>query len=381
MIQLAALLIGPGHLKTQPNSLWRLAVGNSVSSRHVSISVAANLLSLSQNSVRKMTDASELAHHRTMGGHRRISVSSINEWMGIESDDSIRKTLIYSRVSGRRQKVEGNLSRQVDRLKVYCENVLGEAKENLICISEQGSGLLETRTGYLKLLDLVIDGRIRRIVVEHRDRLARYGVVVLETLCEKFGVEIVITHQKQDISEDEEMMLDIFSICIVFASRKNGRRGAAEFRMPVQEDLRDKIIALHEDGLGQTKIARIIKEEGFRCDKTGKVHAINSVRKTLKAYHKLKKATSTLLPNTKNSLKKFLKESCSFSDESKCFTRPLFKKYSEWREKNRIEITSSRKMTEQLMREFETGTNCYRYMFVKGLALKGNPRASDGPQE
>jgi predicted site-specific integrase-resolvase len=83
-----------------------------------------------------------------MGGHRRISVSSINEWMGIESDDSIRKTLIYARVSGRRQKVEGNLTRQVDRLKVYCDDVLGEAKENLLCISEQGSGLSETRTGY-----------------------------------------------------------------------------------------------------------------------------------------------------------------------------------------------------------------------------------------
>jgi putative resolvase len=355
-------------------------VFSSSPSRLVSVGQAAELLGVCINTVRRMCSRGELQFTTTFGKHRRIHLSEIRRWQGFdEVDDSIRKTLIYARVSGRRQKVEGNLSRQVDRLKVYCES-LGEAKENLICISEQGSGLSETRTGYLKLLDLVIEGRIGRIVVEHRDRLARYGVVVLETLCEKFGVEILITHQKQDISEDEEMTLDILNLITVFSARRHGRRNGLTTTMPINDELRERIIQLHEQGQGMTRIARKIREEGFHCEKTNKPHAINSVRKTLKAYEKLKKATSTLLPNTKNSLKKFIKEMCSSSKESKVFTRPLFKAYAAWCLKNQIEAGSSRRMTEQLMRDYETGANCYRYMFVKGLALKGNPLASEGPE-
>ena len=120
-------------------------MGNSVSSRHVSISAAANLLGLSQNSVRKMTDSSELAHHRTLGGHRRISVSSINEWMGIEEQTS-RKTLIYARVSSKRQRLEGNLDRQASRLRDYCLQEFESKEENLIILKDCGSGLTDRKS-------------------------------------------------------------------------------------------------------------------------------------------------------------------------------------------------------------------------------------------
>jgi putative resolvase len=353
-------------------------VGNSVSSRHVSISAAANLLGLSQNSVRKMTDSSELAHHRTLGGHRRISVSSINEWMGIEEQTS-RKTLIYARVSSKRQRLEGNLDRQASRLRDYCLQEFESKEENLIILKDCGSGLTEQRQGYQKLLELVISQQLKRVVCEYPDRISRWGVRTFEILCEKFGTEFICTNKKPDQSFESELSDDVISVITVFSARTHGCRGALTTRMPIQDELRDRITQLHEDGLGQTKIARIIKEEGFRCDKTGKPHAINSVRKTLKAYEKLKKATSTLTPNSRSSLKKFLKESCSFSDESRCFTRPLFKAYSAWCKQNNIESGTSRKMTEQLQQSYETGTNSYRFMFVKGLALKGNPLASEGP--
>jgi predicted site-specific integrase-resolvase len=328
-----------------------------------------------------MTDASELAHHRTIGGHRRISISSINEWMGIEEDTS-RKTLIYARVSSKRQWLEGNLDRQASRLRDYCLREFESKEENLIILKDCGSGLTtEQRQGYQRMLELLISQQLKRVVCEYPDRISRWGVKTFESLCEKFGTEFICTNRKPDQSFESELSDDVISVITVISARTHGWRGALHTRMPIQEELRERIIQLHEDGLGQTKIARIIKEDGFHCEKTNKPHAINSVRKTLKAYEKLKKATSTLRPNSITSLKQFLRESCQFSVESKVFTRPLFKAYSEWCEKNKIEPGSSRKMTEQLQRDYETGTNCYRYMFVKGLALKGNPRASEGPEE
>lgn len=41
-------------------------------------------------------------------------------------------------------------------------------------IKDVGSGLNDNRSGFVKLTDLVIQGKVNKLVVEHKDRLTRF---------------------------------------------------------------------------------------------------------------------------------------------------------------------------------------------------------------
>ena len=343
--------------------------------RFVPVGVAADLLGISHNSVRNFCSRGELDYVSTMGRHRRVSLKSINLWLGLDEEtDSNRKVVFYARVSGKIQRKQGNLARQAERLESYCINELGEAKENIIGIQEQGSGLSETRPGYIRLLDLVISGQVRILICEDKDRLARYGVVLLQTLCHKFNVELIVTNQKQEISDDESMVSEIISICSVFEARRCGRRGTKRTEMPLTDEVRNRIIELHQSGLSQTAISEILQSENHTCKNTGKLFKRNAVRKALKEFHQ--RNASSLKPEGANSLQKFLDESCVVGGLC-VYTRPLFRAYREFCEKKGFNSPTSRAMTMRLKSMgFEIGENGYGFRLIKGLTLKENSRAS-----
>lgn len=351
-------------------------------SRLVSVGRCSELLGVSPASVRRFCDRGELEFVTTPGGtHRRISLRSINRYLGFddEGESTVRKCCTYSRVSGRQQQRDGNLERQAERLRTFCIDELGDAEENIIEIAEQGSGLSETRPGYLRLLDLVISGRIRRIVVEHRDRLARYGVVVLETLCQKFDVEIIVTNKREDVSEDEEMTADILSLVTVYAARRHGKRGGETVRMPLSDSVKERILELHRLGVSQDEIAQRIQDEGHRCEKTGKLFKIHAVRMALKEHAQLKRATESLRPSSADTLQQFIREKCIVANgETRCFTAPLHRAVESWSKAKGVEVPTSRQMTARLKRMgFSTATGTRGFMVIEGIALKDNPRASE----
>ncbi len=79
---------------------------------------------------------------------------------------------LYSRVSSHDQR--GDLARQLARLSQYA----AEQKLHVVeSVAEVGSGLNGKRR---KLLQLLSDAKIGAIVVEHRDRFARFGSEYLE---------------------------------------------------------------------------------------------------------------------------------------------------------------------------------------------------------
>jgi predicted site-specific integrase-resolvase len=53
------------------------------------------------------------------------------------------------------------------------------------------SGLNFKRKGLQKLLNMVIHEEVDKVYVTHKDRLARFGYDLLETLFKRFGTEIV----------------------------------------------------------------------------------------------------------------------------------------------------------------------------------------------
>ena len=121
---------------------------------------------------------------------------------------------IYCRVSSSENK--DNLERQKNRLIDYC-NAKGYRVSKVVC--EIGSGLNDERP---KLESLLLDKTINLIVVEHKDRLARFGLNYITKLLELDQRKIEIVNVQE--TNEKDLMEDFVSIITSFCSRLYGRR-------------------------------------------------------------------------------------------------------------------------------------------------------------
>lgn len=127
-------------------------------------------------------------------------------------------TVVYARVSSSEQR-NTNLETQAERLTQFAI-ANGWVVDKVI--KEVGSGLNDERK---KLTDLLLsDEPIARIIVEHKDRLARFGFNYLEILAKKQGFEIIVVNPT--ITDQVEVMQDFASIITSFCDRLYSRRRA-----------------------------------------------------------------------------------------------------------------------------------------------------------
>ncbi|MEC4985775.1 MAG: IS607 family transposase [Oscillatoria sp. PMC 1068.18] len=121
---------------------------------------------------------------------------------------------IYARVSSAENK--DNLDRQAERLKDY--SIARGYKIHKI-VKEIGSGLNDNRQQLGKIL---VDPNYNVLVVEHKDRLARFGTNYIELLLKELGKKLEIVNQSED--KQDELMEDLIAIITSFCSRIYGRR-------------------------------------------------------------------------------------------------------------------------------------------------------------
>lgn len=121
---------------------------------------------------------------------------------------------IYVRVSSSENKT--NLDSQADRLISYC-NAKGYKVKHIV--KEIGSGLNDNRP---KLEKLLLDKGIDIIVVEHKDRLARFGINYIQKLLEMQGRSIEVVNNM--VGDNNDLMTDFVSIITSFCSRLYGQR-------------------------------------------------------------------------------------------------------------------------------------------------------------
>jgi len=122
---------------------------------------------------------------------------------------------LYARVSSGEQKAD--LERQLGRLAEYASR---ERLSVVQSVSEIGSGLNGHRT---KLIRLLGDPKIQTIVVEHRDRLARFGCDYLEAALSASGRRLVVV-DATEMQDDLEQ--DMIAVLTSFSARLYGRRVA-----------------------------------------------------------------------------------------------------------------------------------------------------------
>lgn len=138
-------------------------------------------------------------------------------FIDVEDDDVKPYKLnvcVYARVSSSENK--DNLERQKERLISYC-NAKGYKVSQVV--TEIGSGLNDERK---KLEKVLLDKSINLIVVEHKDRLARFGLNYIQKLLALDNRRIEIINPQSN--DEDDLMQDFVSIITSFVSRLYGRR-------------------------------------------------------------------------------------------------------------------------------------------------------------
>ena len=92
-------------------------------------------------------------------------------------------------------------------------------------IKDIGSGINFNRRGLRRIIKLAISGKIKQLVIVHKDRLTRLGYELIEDLIKEYSNgKIIILDKKSDIEPEEELVKDVLTIMNVFVARMNGLR-------------------------------------------------------------------------------------------------------------------------------------------------------------
>ena len=198
------------------------------------VSEIARMLNVSTVAVRKWIKSGKLRARR-IGKLWMIPESELKRFLG-EKPREIR-AVIYARVSSHKQKKDGNLERQVERLRNYCS---AKGYKVADVITDIASGLKEDRSGLQKLFDMIERHQVDVVVVEFRDRLTRFGFDYLKRYFESHDtrVEVVEETEKEYM---EEVVEDFVSIVISFAARIYGKRSQKfkKIKKAVEEVVKD----------------------------------------------------------------------------------------------------------------------------------------------
>lgn len=202
----------------------------------VTVSKACEMLGISQNTIREYGDSGKLKETRTAGGHRRYLVSDIQKLQGIEPEkSSVVRACCYCRVSSNDQKQHGDLDRQKLRLLEYCSTNSYVAEHVL---TEVCSGMKAKRPKLDKLYELVSSKKVDVVVIEHKDRLARFMFDVFSVFFESHGVKIICVEADLPKSFESELVADIMSLMTSFTATLHSRRKrqSKEYRKRLEQE-------------------------------------------------------------------------------------------------------------------------------------------------
>ena len=197
-----------------------------MSKRLLSISKAADQLGVCIDTLREWDKAGTLKPVKTAGNHRRYRIEDIEKMNGTFTDNKYSEELlvaVYARVSSHEQKQKGDLERQVGRVLKYCVEKNYKVVETF---DEVGSGMNEDRAKLRRLFRLVEEGKIKKVVVEHKDRLSRFMIGFLKDYFGSHGVEIEWMSEILGQSYEQELVEDILSLMSSFSNRIYGKRSA-----------------------------------------------------------------------------------------------------------------------------------------------------------
>jgi len=175
---------------------------------------AKRLLGVTTKTIQRWDKEGKIRVVRTVGGRRRIPESEIKRILGLKEE---RVVVGYARVSSTTQK--DDLERQKQLIHSYAKDKgYGEVQ----ILGDVGSGLNEKRKGFLKLLEMVTERKVSKVIIVYEDRLTRFGFKTLRKIFQAFGTEIEVINSEEN--PREELVEDLITIVSHFAGKLYGMR-------------------------------------------------------------------------------------------------------------------------------------------------------------
>lgn len=180
------------------------------------------LLRCSRPSLTKYLKQGKLKAKLLDNGYYDYEEKSVYDFL---NKDINRKTVIYARVSTKKQKKD--LKNQIELLKNFCFQNGYTINE---VYSDIASGItFENRIDLFKLIDEIINNKIEKIIITYKDRLSRTGFDFFKTLFNKFGCEIIVISEvgsnkldREEIFEEIISLLHCYSMKM-YSKRKNDK--------------------------------------------------------------------------------------------------------------------------------------------------------------
>jgi len=213
-----------------------------------SVGKTAKMLGVSIETIRRWEKKGLIKGIRTPTNYRRFPESEIDR-LRRKLPHSIR-CAIYARVSSSKQETSeesgcttafnGNLERQRSRLIEYARS---KGYEIVQVFSEQASGINENRKQLKKLVQLAVKKEIDLVLIEFKDRLARFGYSYLLDffLSHNVKLEAIATKPPQDATS--ELMEDMLSIITCFAAKLYGKR-SQQFKQKIEQVIKEEDVCV-----------------------------------------------------------------------------------------------------------------------------------------
>lgn len=131
-----------------------------------------------------------------------------------------RFNVTYARVS---------LPKQKNDLVTQNEMLYDFSMRNGYALKEQiqdvKSGMcFSERKGFMKLLAMVTDNLVDKVIVENKDRLVRFGFDLLKEVFGKHGTDIIVMSETENKSYEQELTDDLISIIHYYSMKSYSNR-------------------------------------------------------------------------------------------------------------------------------------------------------------
>jgi hypothetical protein len=158
--------------------------------------------------------------HGTTGGMDSLQIVTCNNSLYLDYCIHIFVyNVVYCRVSSAKQ--SDDLQRQVEHMRAQFPGHR--------VITDVGSGINFKRKGLPTLLGEAQRGRVRQVVVAHRDRLCRFAFDLVEWILTQGGATLLVQHGKQDLQHEfsEDLM------AIVHVARNGVANNCCNHQVPL----------------------------------------------------------------------------------------------------------------------------------------------------
>jgi len=322
----------------------------------LSIGAVSRRYSISQTTIRRAHAKGDLKAYVLPSGHRRLKVSEIEKWLGVDEEKNGQDCPIclIHRVSshGQDQKKgksdKSSLDHQIKEVREYVEERWGpEAYASAYIYTRISGGMNYENEVFQRFVTDLATGKFKNgyIVATYFDRVMRNGIEIVETLCKIHNTQIIyINTQSDDEDPMSEMMLECIATIQHYCAKVSGQKTRLKLKVYVDQHHLKEMWQLHQQGMSYQTIAEKFKD---RPNEKGQFYTKNIVRTEL---IENQAALSKLLPQKvdKSSWDRFCEAKIrKGGQKTRLGRKAVIEAYRAFCEENGLVVLSSNKIGRQ----------------------------------